>query len=185
MNENIHIPDWIEHARKKWEFTGKKRPEFADIPKDGQISVWDFPRPPLIKKVDRTIKVLNNKISVAETKNALMVCETSSPPTYYIPKKDVEIELLTEMDAKSWCEWKGQSQNWALKSKPEQVVAWSYHFHFASYEQLKNHFAFYPHYLQCFVGDELVSAQKNDYYGGWVTKNLSGPIKGKIGSEHW
>ena len=29
----------------------------------------------------------------------------------------------------------------------------------------------------CFVGDEQVQAQKSGFYGGWITKNLTGPFK--------
>jgi uncharacterized protein (DUF427 family) len=42
-------------------------------PKKGQISVWDFPRPPKLLKCEKTIKVYYKNIKIAESKNGLMV----------------------------------------------------------------------------------------------------------------
>jgi uncharacterized protein (DUF427 family) len=39
-------PDSLELARSQWRWRGKHRPPFADVPAQGQVSVWDFPRPP-------------------------------------------------------------------------------------------------------------------------------------------
>jgi len=39
-------PDPLALARAQWRWRGKYRPPFADVPKQGQLSVWDFPRPP-------------------------------------------------------------------------------------------------------------------------------------------
>jgi hypothetical protein len=37
----------------------------------------------------------------------------------------------------------------------------------------------------CFVGDEQVAPQPGDFYGGWVTSNLDGIVKGGRGTEGW
>jgi hypothetical protein len=37
--------------------TGKSLPSFAVTPKEGQISVWLFPRPPRIEAVDKLVRV--------------------------------------------------------------------------------------------------------------------------------
>ena len=37
----------------------------------------------------------------------------------------------------------------------------------------------------CFVGDEEVRPQPGDFYGGWVTDNLDGIVKGAPGTVHW
>ena len=31
-----------------WQYIGQQRPDFADEPKPGEESVWDYPRPPAI-----------------------------------------------------------------------------------------------------------------------------------------
>ena len=37
----------------------------------------------------------------------------------------------------------------------------------------------------CWVGDDRATPQPGGFYGGWVTPNLVGPIKGEPGSEWW
>ncbi|MBT8196116.1 MAG: DUF427 domain-containing protein, partial [Bacteroidia bacterium] len=54
-------------------------------PKKGQESVWDYPRPPRLEKVVKEIKIIFNNSTIALTKDAFRVLETSHPPVYYIP----------------------------------------------------------------------------------------------------
>ena len=37
----------------------------------------------------------------------------------------------------------------------------------------------------CHVGDEKVVPQPGNFYGGWVTSNITGPVKGAPGTTHW
>jgi len=36
-----------------------------------------------------------------------------------------------------------------------------------------------------FVGDEKASPQPGGYYSGWLTRRITGPVKGEPGSEGW
>jgi uncharacterized protein (DUF427 family) len=181
-----HLPDWIIKARAKWQYTGKERPDFAITPKDGQMSVWDFSRPPTVKSIKELVRVLFKEDVLVKTNNALAVCETANPPTVYIPPTDVNINLLVQIkDRHSWCEWKGKANYWALKSNPNVIIAWTYEAPFDEYKMLKKYFSFYPQTLDCFIGEEKVQAQKSTVYAGWVIKNLVGPFKGAKGTEHW
>ena len=78
-------PDSLELARAQWRWRGKDRPLFADVPHQGQISVWDFPRPPELIRDKREIVVRWGKTVVAQTRGAWAVRETSHPPTFYLP----------------------------------------------------------------------------------------------------
>ena len=72
-------------------------------------SVWDYPRPPAVVPCERRVRVVHGGETIAESKRALRVLETSSPPTIYIPREDVREDLLIEAgdDATTECEWKG------------------------------------------------------------------------------
>ena len=48
------IPNWLQKARTHWQFKGEQRPDFAETPNVGQRSVWDFPRPPVLEKTNKT-----------------------------------------------------------------------------------------------------------------------------------
>ena len=95
------IPDWLLKARDKWTFNGQQRPDFAQVPKDGQVSVWDFPRPPALKSVSKKLEVRYQGTLLALSHNALAVLETASPPTYYVPPEEVNLELLTRMEGEN------------------------------------------------------------------------------------
>ena len=51
---------------------------------------------------------------------------------------------------------------------------------------MAGHVAFYPAAMElCSVGGVAVVPQPGDFYGGWVTPNLTGRIKGAPGTRHW
>jgi hypothetical protein len=56
---------------------------------------------------------------------------------------------------------------------------------FPEFQTLYNWIAFYPMVVDCYLGDERVTPQPGGYYGGWVTADLVGPIKGEPGSSGW
>ncbi len=179
-------PDWLLQARNKWKFFGQERPDFAIVPKAGQVSVWDFPRPPALVTEPRLLEVKHHGEIIAKSQNALAVQETASPPTYYVPPEDLNTELLVPMEGKtSLCEWKGASQYWALKTQPDKAIAWSYSKPFPPFEPLADYLAFYPQQLECYLGGERVTPQLGTFYAGWITKELVGPFKGEPGTGHW
>ena len=181
--ENLH---WLQKARAGWKYNGDRRPPFAVDPQKGQRSVWDFPRPPIIEKVTKPVTVSYKGKALAISHNSLAVFETASPPTYYIPRAEIHMDLLVTIPQKtSLCEWKGSAVYWALKDNPDQAVAWSYPKPFKKFQDLKDHLAFYPQNLDCQVDGNQVQAQTGGFYAGWITPDLVGPFKGEPGTGHW
>ena len=99
--------DPLERARAQWRWRGKERPPFADVPELGQVSVWDFPRPPALVREEREIVVCWGETLLARTRGAWAVRETSHPPTFYLPLADVASAFLRPAGQGSFCEWKG------------------------------------------------------------------------------
>lgn len=127
------------------------------------------------------------EVVIAETRRALRVLETAGAPTFYIPRVDARTEHLEPSQRHSWCEWKGRAAYWSLHMSGTVLegVAWSYPDPFPGYEALVDHYSFYPSRLTCTVDGERVRPQPGGFYGGWVTDELVGPIKGEPGSEDW
>jgi uncharacterized protein (DUF427 family) len=69
-----------------WKYRGQERPPFADKPKPGQESVWDYPRPPAVKSSDRLLVVKLGKVEIARSARAYRVMETASPPGFEVIK---------------------------------------------------------------------------------------------------
>jgi uncharacterized protein (DUF427 family) len=169
-----------------WKYRGHKRPDFAVVPKSGQESVWDYPRPPKLAPDGRLVEVCYGDQVVASSSRTYRVLETASPPSFYIPPKDVNWEVLSFAPGSSVCEWKGVAKYWTLSSNPKTgVVGWSYPDPTPAFEQIRDYVSFYPAALTCYVAGEKVCAQPGKFYGGWITSEIVGPIKGKPGTEHW
>jgi uncharacterized protein (DUF427 family) len=74
------------------------------VPTPGQKSVWDYPRPPKLEDFNGQIKVVYNGVIIADSYSAKRVLETSHPPVYYIPPRDIKMEYLEKASHSSWCE---------------------------------------------------------------------------------
>ena len=178
----------IRRARARWRWRGQARPPFAEAPAPGGESVWDYPRPPRLEPEIRPLRVEHAGALVAESRAALRLLETASPPTLYVPASDVRRELLELSPTRSVCEWKGVAQHWTLKvgDRASADAAWSYEGPFPEYAALRGHLAFHPARVdRCTLGDERVTPQPGGYYAGWITSELAGPFKGDAGSEEW
>ena len=181
------LPDWLVAARAHWRWRGDTRPAFADVPKPGQESVWDYPRPPRIEADPREVVVVWNGVEIVRTRRAVRVLETGHPPSFYLPLDDVERRYLEAAPGSSTCEWKGPARYWNLRDGDAVLrnVGWSYSRPFEGAEALADRIAFYPADLACSVGGERVLPQPGGFYGGWITPELAGPFKGAPGSEGW
>ncbi|MDQ4043045.1 MAG: DUF427 domain-containing protein [Actinomycetota bacterium] len=163
---------------------GRQRVE----PGPGQESVWDYPRPPMLEDSDKRIKVVFGGVTLAYTRRAKRVLETSHPPVYYIPPEDIRMEHLVPTEGASFCEWKGAARYYDIETdeRRERRVAWFYPNPVPAYSSLKDHVAFYPSLMDaCWVDGEKVEAQKGDFYGGWITSEVVGPFKGAPGTRGW
>lgn len=167
-----------------WEFTGTKRPDFAEEPGVGQESVWDYPRPPALVPSTRHVLVKAGDTLLADTILAMRVLETASPPTYYIPVEDVNMGALAMVPGSSFCEWKGAARYWGLAGGGD-AIAWSYPEPSERFREIRDALAFYPGRVACFVDGERVRPQPGHFYGGWVTDDIVGPVKGEPGTGHW
>ena len=168
---------------------GRSRPT-PDPVGPGQESVWDYPRPPRLERMDEHVVVEFGGRVVADTRRPWRVLETSHPPTYYVPVEDVVDGALRPGRGGSVCEWKGRAAYWDVLGEGGDVAeaaAWSYPDPTPAFAEMADAVAFYPHRMdRCLVDGEVVRAVQGDFYGGWVTDRVVGPFKGEVpGSMSW
>ena len=175
----------IESRRISSIATGRSRPDFAVEPGPGQESVWDYPRPPAIRRDGRLIEVRDGEAILARSSGAYKVMETASPPTFYIPRVDIDFDLLEPVSDTTYCEWKGTATYWALARDPVESVGWCYERPRPRFEVIKGYLAFYPGRVDCRLDGEPVKTQPGRFYGGWITSEVVGPFKGEPGTGHW
>jgi uncharacterized protein (DUF427 family) len=171
-----------------WKYTGQSRPPFAETPKIGQVSVWDFPRPPALLADRRRVIVRFGRHVIADSTRTMRVVETASPPTFYLPPEDVLPGVLETAQGSSHCEWKGNAAYWSVAVPGEPVLraaAWSYPAPTPAFAAIACWISFYPARLQCEVDGERVRPQPGGFYGGWLTDDIAGPVKGEPGTGFW
>jgi uncharacterized protein (DUF427 family) len=157
-------------------------------PGPGQESVWDYPRPPRLEAAGSVVGVVHAGVTVAESRRAVRVLETSQAPAFYLPPDDVDLSLLRPSTEASFCEWKGRASYWDLVvvEHESRCAAWSYPEPTAAFAAIADWFAFYPQRVDaCYVDGELVQAMEGGFYGGWVTSKVAGPFKGGPGTATW
>ncbi|MCY1136463.1 DUF427 domain-containing protein [Actinoplanes sp. Pm04-4] len=151
-------------------------------------SVWDYPRPPRLERVSKQVTVVHAGQVIADSSDCWRVLETSHPPVYYLPRRDIADGVLEPGEGRSYCEFKGVAGYWDVVAGEVRVrqAGWSYENPTRPYAALAGAVAFYPGRLdECRVAGELVRAQEGDFYGGWITADITGPFKGGPGTRGW
>ena len=165
-------------------------PEVAENGKPIE-SVWDYPRPPRLERVDWRVRVVHAGATVVDAPTALRVLETSQPPAYYVSAEFIDLDLLITSPRRSMCEWKGVAEyaDVVVPGAPASRVpeaCWTYPTPTRAYADLVGHWAFYAQKCdECWIDDEQVTSNEGSFYGGWVTCNVTGPFKGAPGTLHW
>ena len=150
-------------------------------------NVQAYPRPPALEPVPQLIEVRLGGAVVARTGRAFRVLETHHAPTYYLPPEDV-CATLRPAAGSSFCEWKGVARYLDVTAggTTAERGAWRYDEPQPRFAPLAGLIAFYPGLMEeCRVGDARVVPQPGAFYGGWVTPNLQGIVKGGPGTRHW
>lgn len=151
-------------------------------------SVWDYPRPPVIRPEPRPVTVRAGETLLASSERAIRVCETAGGPVVYVPVEDLQQEVFRpSAGGGTHCEWKGAAAYLDVVT-PEGVisrVAWSYPEPSPHFGELVGYVAFYPALVECRLDGELVRPQPGGFYGGWITDEILGPVKGEPGTGGW
>lgn len=151
-------------------------------------NVWDYPRPPVLVPCERRVRLELGGATIVDSARALRVLETSHPPTIYVPEADIAPGVLRPAEHASFCEYKGRAAYYdvAAGGRTEPRAAWYYPSPSAAFAALAGHVSFYPGRMDAaWLDDEAVRAQAGDFYGGWITADLTGPFKGAPGTRGW
>ncbi len=93
------------------------------------------------------IRVTFGGTVIADTKAAIRCEETGHGPVYYLPEKDVRMELLHATDHKTYCPFKGDCSYWTIEidgNKQAENAVWGYRAPYDEALGLAAHYAFYP-----------------------------------------
>lgn len=154
----------------------------------GEESVWAYPRPPRLERVDKRIEIVLGGQTIVDAPWAFRVLETSHPPVYYIAPDHISQGVLNPTAGSSFCEWKGRAVYFDVRGGHITLprAAWAYPDPTIRFAALAGFVAFYAGPMDaCRVGGALVTPQPGQFYGGWITPDIKGPFKGIPGSTGW
>ncbi|SPO24917.1 related to decapping enzyme [Ustilago trichophora] len=172
------------------------------MPPRPKENVWNYPRPPALQPTSARLRVIwvtpsKQELVIAETTQGYRVLETSHPPTYYFPPSSVKMDLVKPSKARrTMCEWKGMAAYHDLQFSKDQgpIVSgriWSYPQPTPGFASIKDYLCFYASsqtdperlgYWKCMVDDDEVKAQEGDFYGSWITPEITGGDRGFKGA---
>jgi uncharacterized protein (DUF427 family) len=82
---------------------------------------------------------------IADSRDALTMHETNHGPVFYVPRKDVKMELLTRTEHHTYCPYKGQASYFSLTgARTSENAVWTYETPYDEVMAIKDHVAFYP-----------------------------------------
>src|SRR5947208_10965982 len=78
---------------------------------------------------------------IADTREALTLHEARYPAVHYIPRKDVDMTLLTRTDHTTYCPYKGDCAYFSIPVGGERSInaVWSYEVPYAAVAVIKDH----------------------------------------------
>ncbi len=92
------------------------------------------------------IRVVLGGFIVAETTRSLTLKEAQFPPVHYIPREDVQMDLLDRTDHTTHCPYKGDASYFTVTAggleRPN--AGWSYEAPSLAVQEIAGHVAFYP-----------------------------------------
>jgi uncharacterized protein (DUF427 family) len=137
---------------------------------------------------DRRLRIELGGQTILDTTRGARVLETSHPPGYYVPPEEFAPGTLRPASGSSLCEWKGRAAYHDVLGggRVEARAAWSFPEPTAAYVAIAGWVAVYPGRMdRCLVDDDVVTPQAGDFYGGWITPEITGPFKGGPGTAGW
>lgn len=111
-----------------------------------QILIPDDKHPITIAPLGRRVTVTVAGQVVAESMDALVLKEAKYPEAIYIPRKDVQMSMLTLSATTSYCPYKGDASYFSIMAGSEKSVnaVWTYEEPYDSVAPIKQYLAFYP-----------------------------------------
>ncbi len=110
------------------------------------IKIPNADHPITVEPTSGRVRVLSGGKVVADTRNALTLRESDYPPVQYIPRSDVDMQLLARTDNATYCPYKGDAAYYSVTPGGERAInaVWTYEAPYEAVASIKDHLAFYP-----------------------------------------
>jgi len=106
----------------------------------------------------RRVSVVFGGVTIADSNAALRVEETGHTPVYYLPEKDVRLDLMRPTGHHTRCPFKGQASYWTIEITEDsgsrrcsENAVWAYPAPYDEVFRLAGYYAFYPNRVDSIV----------------------------------
>jgi uncharacterized protein (DUF427 family) len=84
--------------------------------------------------------------TIADTRSALALQESTYPAVLYIPRDDVDLTALERTASTTYCPYKGDAAYYSIPGAGERGTdaVWTYEEPYEAVSPIKDHLAFYP-----------------------------------------
>jgi uncharacterized protein (DUF427 family)/diadenosine tetraphosphate (Ap4A) HIT family hydrolase len=108
-----------------------------------------------IRPTSARVQVEFEGLVIADTHSALRVEESHHDLVYYVPRRDVRMELLTATDHETYCPFKGTARYWTMSvgARRAENAVWAYDEPYDEALPLRAHVAFYADRVDRIVVD--------------------------------
>ena len=98
-----------------------------------------------IEPAEEAVRVTYRGTDLANSANALILREGTYPPVFYIPKADVNWDVMQATDHSTFCPYKGTASYWSIDVDGERVEngVWAYPEAIDAVAEIKDCVAFY------------------------------------------
>ena len=95
---------------------------------------------------DKRVRVIFAGKVIADSKRALTLRETTYPPMHYIPRDDVDMNVLRATSHHSHCPYKGDANYFSIETsgRSAENAVWSYEEPYPAVKEIAAHLCFYP-----------------------------------------
>ena len=123
----------------------------------GELDEWleedepviGHPRDPFhrldVNRSSRHVKVTLDGETLAESDRPLALFETGLPTRWYLPREDVNMDLLQASETRTTCAYKGHASTFSLREHAD--IAWSYPEPEREVEPIRDRIAFYNEFV--------------------------------------
>jgi uncharacterized protein (DUF427 family) len=113
----------------------------------------------------RHIEIKIDGVTVADTHRPRLLFETGLPTRFYVPKLDVDMELLTPTETHSVCPYKGTASYYSVTvdGKTYDDYVWTYPLPIPECPKVENLLCFYNEKVDVYVDGELQERPKTNW----------------------
>ena len=91
------------------------------------------------------VRVVVAGVTIADSRNALVLREAAYPPVHYVPVEDVDMKWLAPSDHATYCPYKGDCSYYSIPVGGERSrnAVWTYLAPYEAVKAIAGHVAFY------------------------------------------